>query len=191
MPRWRTSTRRLSVHLSRLGAGVAAFVVGALALFVRLVLLGRRFRVTTPMVATVMAPQVILLQALQGFSDPGLVVLGVLGTGAVCVLAMLLKPRPSRPRGLLGFAALGPPVFWGVFLCGVELHDHGLGWKPEIWGGALVWSGLGVAAVALALAAEPLASTRTDAAGPRQWGVEGSGPRADRVAVSAGRRAAR
>jgi hypothetical protein len=138
-------------------AGIAAFVIGSLTLFVPVLLLARRFRVTGAMVASVMLTQVILLQALQGFSDAGLVVLGVAGTGVVCLLAKLLRPRPSQRWTLLAFAGMAPTLFWGVFLLGVGLHDHGLGWRPEVWGGGLVWSALSMVGVAMALTAAPVA----------------------------------
>lgn len=60
----------------------------------------------------------------------------------------------------LCFAALAPPLFWGIFLLGVGRHDHGLGWKPELWGGGLVWSALSVLGVAWALTAAPVAAER-------------------------------
>jgi hypothetical protein len=63
---------------------------------------------------------------------------------------------------LLAFAGLGPALFWGVFFLGVGLHDHGLGWKPELWGGGLAWSALSVLGVAWALTATPVV-TPTDA----------------------------
>lgn len=137
-------------------AGIAAFVIGSLTLFVPLLMLARRFELTVPMVATVMGVQVILLQALQGFNDPGLVALGLIGTAAVCVTTRALRPAPARRPALLVFAGLAPPLFWGVFLLGVDLHDHGLGWKPELWGGGLAWSALSVLGVALALTPAPV-----------------------------------
>jgi len=137
-------------------AGTAAFIVGSVTLFVPTLLLARRFRITASMVATVMGFQIVLLQALQGFSDPGLVALGVVGTAIVCVAVAMIKPAPSRRPALLAFAGIAPPLFWSVFLLGVGLHDHGLGWKPELWGGGLVWSALSVLAVAWALTAAPV-----------------------------------
>ncbi|MGH3420828.1 MAG: hypothetical protein ACRDOD_14735 [Streptosporangiaceae bacterium] len=137
-------------------AGVAAFMIGSLTLFVPLLLLARRFRVTASMAAIVMGVQIVLLQALQGFNDPGLVALGLVGTAAVCVAATMLRPGPARRTALLAFAGIGPPLFWGIFLLGVAMHDHGLGWKPELWGGGLVWSALSVLAVASALTAAPV-----------------------------------
>jgi len=34
-----------------------------------------------------------------------------------------------------------PIVFCGVYLGLMASHDHGLSVKPEIWGGAVLWSG--------------------------------------------------
>jgi hypothetical protein len=78
------------------------------------------------------------------------------GTAAVCLVVAVIKPAPSRRWALLAFAGSSPPLLWGVFLLGVALHDHGLGWKPELWGGGLAWSALSVLAVAWALTAAPV-----------------------------------
>ncbi len=137
-------------------AGIAAFILGSVTLFVPMLLLARRFRITSAIAATVIGVQVVLLQALQGFSDPGLVVLGLLGSGVVCLIAKMITPAASRRGALLIFAGSAPTLFWGVFLLGVDLHDHGLGWKPELWGGGLVWSGLTVLGIAWALTAVPI-----------------------------------
>ncbi|MEO9044929.1 MAG: hypothetical protein ABI352_07910 [Candidatus Dormibacter sp.] len=137
-------------------AGIAAFMMDSFTLFVPMLLLARRFRVTAPMAATVMGVQIVLLQALQGFNDPGLLALGLVGTAMVCVAVAMIRPAPSRRAALLIFAGIAPPLFWGVFLLGVGLHDHGLGWKPELWGGGLAWSALSVLGVAWALTAAPV-----------------------------------
>lgn len=54
----------------------------------------------------------------------------------------------------------GAASLLGIFLLGVGRHDHGLGWKPELWGGGLVWSALSVLGVAWALTAAPVAAER-------------------------------
>jgi hypothetical protein len=45
---------------------------------------------------------------------------------------------------------------WGVWFAGIAANDGGLGWEPELWGGALVWSGLAMLALGLLLVPQPV-----------------------------------
>jgi hypothetical protein len=91
--------------------------------------------------------------------------LGVIGAVAVEGLVLLLRPGGSgRPWRLPAFALAAPVAFWGVYLAGIGLHDGGLGWAPELWGGALVWSSLTL----LGLAALPPAPAPPAPATPRR-----------------------
>jgi len=47
-------------------------------------------------------------------------------------------------------------ALWGMWFAGIGLADRGLGWPPELWGGALVWSGLSLLALGLALVPQPV-----------------------------------
>jgi hypothetical protein len=42
-----------------------------------------------------------------------------------------------------------------VYLGGIALHDRGLGWKAELWGGALVWSSLTLLALGMVMFPPP------------------------------------
>jgi hypothetical protein len=125
-------------------AGIAGFLVATVTLFGPLVFLARRWRLPAGAALLVLGVQVLLMQAVTGFADPGLAVLGLLGAVAVEALARLLRPGPDQGRTwrTRAFAFAAPAAFWGVYLAGIGLHDGGLGWTPELWGGALVWSGL-------------------------------------------------
>jgi hypothetical protein len=98
-----------------------------------------------------------------GFADAGLAVLGLLGAVAVEGLLALLGPSPAHRWRLRAFCAAAPVAFWAVYFGGVGLHDGGLGWKPEVWGGTLVWSGLTLLALATVMfppaVPEPAAGT--------------------------------
>jgi hypothetical protein len=100
------------------------------------------------------------MQAVTGFADAGLAVLGILGAVVVEGLVLLLRPgggvQGGERRRDLAFALAAPAAFWGVYLAGIGLHDGGLGWAPELWGGALVWSSLTL----LGLAALPPPAAR-------------------------------
>lgn len=67
------------------------------------------------------------------------------------MLLRLLDPSPSTLGRLRIFCAFGPALFWGIYFAGIGLHDHGLGWSAEVWGGTLVWSGLTMLALTMLL----------------------------------------
>jgi hypothetical protein len=146
-------------------AGIAGFLVGTVTLFGPLVWLARRWRLPAGAALLVLGVQVLLMQAVTGFADGGLAALGVIGAVAVEGLVLLLRPGGSgRPWRLRTFALGAPAAFWGVYLAGIGLHDGGLGWAPELWGGALVWSSLTL----LGLAALPPAPAPPAPATPRR-----------------------
>ena len=136
------------VHRLAIQAGVSGFVLSTALLFGPLLVLLRRWRPPAGTAAIVVGVQCLAMQALTGLADPGLAVLGLIG--AVAVEALLAGLRPAElPRWRLwAFCAAAPVAFWGLYLGGIGLHDGGLGWKAEIWGGALVWSGLTLLALA-------------------------------------------
>ena len=139
------------VDVRRLGveAGVPGFMLATAFLFGPVLLLLRRWRLPRGAALVVLGVQCLLLQALTGFADPGLALLGLVGAVAVELAAGLLRPSPAGGARLRAFCALAPVAFWGVYLGGVGLHDGGLGWTAEEWGGALVWSALSLLALAL------------------------------------------
>jgi hypothetical protein len=134
--------RRLAIQ-----AGVSGFVVATAVAFGPVLFLLRRWRPPAGAAALLLGVQCLGMQAITGFADAGLLVLGLLGAAAVEGLLALLRPSPERPWRLRGFCAAAPVAFWGVYLAGVAAHDGGLGWTAEVWGGALVWSGLTVLAL--------------------------------------------
>jgi hypothetical protein len=127
-------------------AGIAGFLVATVTLFGPLVWLARRWRLPAGAAVLLLGVQVLLMQAVTGFADVGLAALGVIGAAAVEGLVLLLRPGGSGADGerwrVRAFALAAPAAFWGVYLAGIGLHDGGLGWAPELWGGALVWSSL-------------------------------------------------
>jgi hypothetical protein len=82
------------------------------------------------------------VQGLTGFSDAGLALFGVAGAVVVEMLLAILRPRLSPGWRMSLFCALAPAAFWSVYFGGVAVGDHGPGWPPELWGGAIVWSDL-------------------------------------------------
>ena len=142
---------------------VASFVLTTVFLFGPILLLTTRWDIPRGAVIVLVGSQCILMQGLRGFDDPGLAVLGVLGGGLAELLRGALRPAPDRIVGLRAWAALAPAALWGCYLAGIALHDHGLGWKAEIWGGALVWTaltGLGMTVLLYPAAPEAPAADR-------------------------------
>jgi hypothetical protein len=139
------------VYRLTIEAGVPGFMLATAFLFGPLLFLVRRWRPPVGSALIVLGTQSLLVQALTGFADPGLAVLGVLGAVAVEALLAGVRPSPTPRWRLRGFCAVAPVVFWGVYFGGIGLHDGGLGWKAEIWGGTLVWSGLTLLALAMVM----------------------------------------
>jgi hypothetical protein len=143
------------VHRLAVQGGITGFVLTTALLFGPLLFLLRRWRPPAGSAFITLGLQCLLLQAVTGFDDAGLAVLGLIG--AVVVEALLAVLRPAEPpRRLRAFCAAAPVGFWGVYLGGIALHDRGLGWKAELWGGALVWSSLTLLALAMVMFPPPV-----------------------------------
>ncbi len=152
------------VYDQNVTVGMAGFVLASVFLFAPLLLLLRRWRPPAGSAVLVLAVQFIAVQGLTGFADLRLALVGVVGAGVVEVLLAVLRPRRSSRWRLLAFCALAPGAFWGVYFTGVAVGDHGLGWPAELWGGAIVWSGLSILALTL-MAFPPHAPTQQTARG--------------------------
>jgi len=139
------------VHRLGIQAGVSGFAVSTALLFGPLLFLLRRWRPPAGTAAFALGVQCVAMQALTGFADAGLAVLGLLGAVAVEGLLAVLRPSPADRWRLRAFCAAAPVVFWAVYFAGVGIHDGGLGWTAEVWGGALAWSGLTLLALAMVM----------------------------------------
>ena len=131
-------------------SGVAAFLLATLCWFTPAVLLIRQWVLPARAVMVVLTMQALLMQAIVGFRDAGLMELGFVGALAVGVLMRVLRPGPSSRGRVLQFATLAPPLYWSVYVVGIAASDGGLGWKAELYCGVIVWSGiltLGLAAL--------------------------------------------
>jgi hypothetical protein len=144
--------------------GVAGFVLATAFLFGPLLLLLHRWQPPVGSAVLVLAVQAIAVQGLTGFADTRLALLGVAGAGVVEALLAVLRPGPALPPWprwrLSAFCMLAPAAFWGVYLGGIGVSARGLGWPPELWGGAIVWSGFTLLAVALASRPPTVAGVR-------------------------------
>jgi hypothetical protein len=131
--------------------GLAGFMLATVCLFVPVLLLMQRWRPPAGMITGMVALQCVLMQGAHGFRHPALAVLGALGALAVEGLARGVRPAAGGRGRLLIFSGLAPPLFWGIYLAGIALRDGGLGWRVELWSGSLIWTGLTLIAVTLAM----------------------------------------
>jgi hypothetical protein len=123
-------------------AGIGSFIVTTIVLFGPLLFLLRRWDSPPGAILVVIGVQSVAMAGLEGFADPGIVVRGLIGAAVVEGIARALRPGPQRLVARRAFCLLAPAAFWTVYLAGAAIADGGLGWKAEIWGGAIVWSAL-------------------------------------------------
>jgi hypothetical protein len=136
-------------------AGLAGFMLATVFLFGPVLVLLYRWRPPRGMVAAMLILQCVAMQGMRGFREPTLVLFGGLGAVAVETLIWILRPEGASLGRLRAFCAVGPPLFWGMYLGGMALRDGGLGWSPEVWGGALVWTGLTLLAPTVVMSPHP------------------------------------
>ncbi|MEA2186830.1 MAG: hypothetical protein QOK16_1841 [Solirubrobacteraceae bacterium] len=148
-------------------AGVAGFIVTTVVLFGPLLFLLRRWELPPGAIFAVIGTQVVGMAALSGFEIPVIVALGLIGAAAVEGCALLLRPSPQRLVGVRIFCAVAPAAFWAVYLGGTAIADGGLGWRAEIWGGAVAWSALSLLGLSLAMFAPALPGACIDPSGDR------------------------
>ncbi len=128
-------------------AGVASFIVTTVFLFCPLLFALARWDLPRGAILSVVGLQCTGMVALSGFMDPGIIALGLIAGFGVEVLAHVLRPSPARLWRVRAFCALAPAAFWSVYLGLAELADGAVGWPPEVWGGAIVWSSLTLLAI--------------------------------------------
>jgi hypothetical protein len=131
-----------------LAATVGAVIVTTLVLFGPIILAARRWPLTVGRVAIIVGVPSLGLQAVTGFNDAGLAMLGILGAVAAGVVARVARAGPDRTWAIRLGVAGAAITFWAVYVGMVGVADGGLGVKAEIWGGLLVWAGLSVLAAA-------------------------------------------
>jgi hypothetical protein len=159
-----TQSERGFVQDQSIALGVAGFIIATVILLGPVLHLLRRWDLPAGSVLLVAGPQFVLIQALTGFVDPGLAVLGLAGTLAVELLLHWLRPSATAPARLRVFAAAAPVALWGVWFAGIALHDGGLGWEPEVVGAVLVWPGLTMLALAVLMLPSPVPGERAEPA---------------------------
>ncbi|HVD14501.1 MAG TPA: hypothetical protein VNK73_08620 [Actinomycetota bacterium] len=162
--RFFAQSQRGYVQDQGIALGVAGFIIATVLLLGPVLYLLRRWDLPAGSVLLVAGPQFVLIQALTGFVDPGLAVLGLAGTLAVELLLRWLRPSATSPTRLRIFSATAPVALWGVWFAGIALHDGGLGWEPEVVGAVLVWPGLTLLALAVLMLPSPVPGEQAEPA---------------------------
>ncbi|MFC0458434.1 hypothetical protein ACFFGR_18090 [Arthrobacter liuii] len=141
---------------SSIMVSLATFLVSTFALFVPVLLLSLRWRLHAVVPAVMVLVPSVALQIMVALRDAWLLPVAVAGSVLVGAVWAVVRPAPGRPARLMTAAGLSPVVFWAPYFAGVALHDGSLSFSPEVWSGTLVWTGLGM----LALAALTLKAVR-------------------------------
>jgi hypothetical protein len=155
---------------------LGSFFVSTAALFVPILLLASRWRLSAIVPAVLTFVPSVALQAMVAFRDAWLLLVAAVGAALVGIVWLTLRPAPERPARLLIAAALSPVVFWGPYFAGVAFLDGRLSFSPEIWGGILVWTALELLAIAFLVlrAARPIPhyapATTNDSSTENEWG---------------------
>lgn len=129
------------LHFMNQRAGVASVLVTTAVVISPLLLILRRWRLPFGSCAFVFGLVAALVQGIRAFEAPELIAAAVGGGLLADAAAARLKPSPARPNALRLFAGLAPAALWGVYVLTLALTD-GVGWAPELWSGAILWSAL-------------------------------------------------
>lgn len=121
--------------------GVAAFLVSSVIVVTPLLLILRRWRLPFGSCAFLFGLVAAVIQGIDAFDRPELIVAAVAGGLLADVAAAALKPSTDRPNALRAFAALAPVALWGTYTATLGVTD-GIVWAPELWAGALMLTGL-------------------------------------------------
>ncbi|MBT2567669.1 hypothetical protein J7I84_14385 [Arthrobacter sp. ISL-85] len=133
---------------SSIMVSLATFLVSTFALFVPVLLLSLRWRLHFVVPAAMALIPSAALQVMVALRDAWLVPVALAGSILVGAVWAVIRPTPGHPARLMTAAGLIPIVFWAPYFAGVALHDGALSFSPEIWSGTLVWTGLGMLALA-------------------------------------------
>lgn len=145
--------------------GIAGFIVTTVLLLGPLLLLLRRWELPRGAIFVVIGTQAVAIAGLSGFEDPTTVALGLIGAAFVECCALLLRSSPQRLVSVRAFCVIAPAGFWALYLGGAAIADGGLGWKPEIWGGAIAWSALTLLGLSLVMYPPALPAAGADRPG--------------------------
>jgi hypothetical protein len=121
--------------------GVAAFLVSSVIVMSPLLMTLRRWSLPFGSCAFLFGLVAAVIQGINAFTKPELIGAAAVGGLLADVAAAALKPSADRPNALRAFAALAPLALWGTYTATLAVTD-GIVWAPELWAGAIMWTGL-------------------------------------------------
>ena len=111
----------------------------------------RRWLLPFGSVTILFTADTILMNGFDNFEKKETILAALLAGLLADLLIRRLRPSAARPAALRLFAALVPLAFWSLYFAEEQLR-WGIGWQPELWGGAIVLaalSGLGLSLLAV------------------------------------------
>jgi hypothetical protein len=129
------------LHFMNQRGGVASFLVSTVIVVAPLLMILSRWRLPFGSCAFLFGLVAAVIQGIDAFRRPELVASAVAGGLVADLLAVWLKPSPSEPAKLRAFAALAPVALWGAYTVTLSFTE-GIGWEPELWSGAILWTAL-------------------------------------------------
>jgi hypothetical protein len=121
--------------------GVAAFLISTVIVMAPLLVILRRWKLPFGACAFLFGLVAAVIQGIDAFTRPELVGAAVAGGLLADVAAAALKPSTDKPNALRAFAALAPVSLWGAYTATLAVTE-GIDWAPELWAGAIMWTGL-------------------------------------------------
>lgn len=128
-------------HFMNQRGGVASFLVSTVIVMSPLLMILRRWRLPFGSCAFVFGLVAAVIQGINAFSRPELIAAAVAGGLMADLIAARLKPSTSRANAFRAFAGLAPLALWSTYTATLAVTD-GVGWAPELWSGAILWTSL-------------------------------------------------
>ncbi len=131
--------------------GISNIVISNLVLWAPVLMMLRRWLPPFGTVIIFLTAMTILMAAVTGFMVLSLVVVPGIGGLVADVLIRILRPSPRRVGALRAFATIAPLALWSPYFFVAHVLWH-VAWPPELWAGAILWtgiSGLGLSLVAV------------------------------------------
>lgn len=129
------------LHFLNQRGGVATFLVSTVIVLSPLLMILRRWRLPFGSCAFLFGLVAAVIQGIDAFVRLELIAAAVAGGLLADGLAAVLKPSTEEPARLRAFAALAPLALWGAYTVTLAFTD-GVGWAPELWSGAILWTAL-------------------------------------------------
>jgi hypothetical protein len=126
--------------------GLASILLTNLIYVAPLVLMVRRWRLPFGSATLLFATVTALVGAIDTYNRPAPLLAAVVAGLLADTLIQVLRPSATRPWASHAMAAATSLVLWSTFFLIYQL-TYGVGWKPELWAGAIVMAGMSAVAI--------------------------------------------